>query len=116
MARGISPPPLRRSTSRSISSASATVPVDDVALRARIAMRAWASSPCSAVMPMPRGARPSRAWRLAAAARSRKYESWGWRLKGESATARRAWPEAEDALRRALVDRARHRASAAVLG
>ncbi|MFQ5973867.1 MAG: AAA family ATPase, partial [Alphaproteobacteria bacterium] len=34
--------------------------------------------------------------------RSRKYESWAWRLKGESATARRAWDEAEDALRRAL--------------
>jgi tetratricopeptide (TPR) repeat protein len=34
--------------------------------------------------------------------RARKYESWGWRLRGESAVARRAWPEAEDALRRAL--------------
>jgi len=33
---------------------------------------------------------------------SRKYEAWAWRLKGESATARRAWPEAEDALRRSL--------------
>jgi len=33
--------------------------------------------------------------------RSRKYESWAWRLKGESATARRAWGEAEDALGRA---------------
>ncbi len=33
---------------------------------------------------------------------SRKYESWGWRIKGESATARRAWDEADDALRRAL--------------
>ena len=39
---------------------------------------------------------------MATAAGSRKYECWGWRLKGESATARRAWPEAEDALRRAL--------------
>ena len=39
---------------------------------------------------------------MATPARSRKYESWGWRLKGESATARRAWLEAEDALRRAL--------------
>ncbi len=34
--------------------------------------------------------------------RSLKYESWAWRIKGESATARRAWDEAEDALRRAL--------------
>ena len=33
--------------------------------------------------------------------RSRKYESWAWRIKGESATARRAWDEAEDALGRA---------------
>jgi tetratricopeptide (TPR) repeat protein len=32
---------------------------------------------------------------------SRKYESWAWRIKGESATARRAWEEAEDALGRA---------------
>jgi predicted ATPase/class 3 adenylate cyclase len=32
---------------------------------------------------------------------SRKYESWGWRIKGESATARRAWEEAGDALGRA---------------
>ncbi len=39
---------------------------------------------------------------MATAMRSRKYESWGWRIKGESAAARRAWPEAEDALRRAL--------------
>ena len=39
---------------------------------------------------------------LATAAHARKYESWGWRLKGESATQRRAWPEAEEALRRAL--------------
>jgi tetratricopeptide (TPR) repeat protein len=36
------------------------------------------------------------------ATRARKYESWGWRLRGESAAARHAWPEAEDALRRAL--------------
>jgi class 3 adenylate cyclase/tetratricopeptide (TPR) repeat protein len=34
--------------------------------------------------------------------RSRKFESWAWRIKGESATARRAWDEADDALRRAL--------------
>jgi tetratricopeptide (TPR) repeat protein len=33
--------------------------------------------------------------------RSRKFESWAWRIKGESATARRAWDEADDALRRA---------------
>ena len=33
---------------------------------------------------------------------SRKYQAWAWRLKGESATARQAWGEAEDALRRAL--------------
>ncbi|HKO22176.1 MAG TPA: adenylate/guanylate cyclase domain-containing protein, partial [Candidatus Eisenbacteria bacterium] len=33
---------------------------------------------------------------------SRKYQAWAWRLKGESATARRAWGEAEEALRRAL--------------
>jgi tetratricopeptide (TPR) repeat protein len=33
---------------------------------------------------------------------SRKYESWAWRIRGESATARRAWTEADDALRRAL--------------
>jgi class 3 adenylate cyclase/tetratricopeptide (TPR) repeat protein len=32
---------------------------------------------------------------------SRKYESWAWRIKGESATARGAWAEAEDALGRA---------------
>ena len=30
--------------------------------------------------------------------RSRKFESWAWRIKGESATARRAWDEADDAL------------------
>src|SRR5712691_6540487 len=34
--------------------------------------------------------------------RSLKFESWAWRIKGESATARHAWDEAEDALRRAL--------------
>jgi tetratricopeptide (TPR) repeat protein len=34
--------------------------------------------------------------------RSRKYESWAWRIKGESATARHQWDEADDALRRAL--------------
>jgi tetratricopeptide (TPR) repeat protein len=39
---------------------------------------------------------------IAVPTRSRKYESWAWRLKGESATARRAWGEADDALRRAL--------------
>jgi tetratricopeptide (TPR) repeat protein len=33
---------------------------------------------------------------------SRKYQAWAWRLKGESAVARRAWGEAEDALRRAF--------------
>jgi len=32
---------------------------------------------------------------------SRKYESWAWRIKGESATVRRAWGEAEEALGRA---------------
>jgi tetratricopeptide (TPR) repeat protein len=34
--------------------------------------------------------------------RSRKFESWAWRIKGESATARHAWDEADDALRRSL--------------
>jgi class 3 adenylate cyclase/tetratricopeptide (TPR) repeat protein len=34
--------------------------------------------------------------------RSRKYESWAWRIRGESALARRAWDEADDALRRSL--------------
>ena len=33
---------------------------------------------------------------------SQKYESWAWRIKGESATMRRAWNEADEALRRAL--------------
>jgi len=51
---------------------------------------------------------PKRAQRLAdqsleaaVPTHSRKYESWAWRIKGESATARRAWEEAEDALGRA---------------
>ncbi len=51
---------------------------------------------------------PERARRLAdqsletaVPTRSRKYESWAWRIKGESATLRRAWAEAEDALGRA---------------
>ncbi len=39
---------------------------------------------------------------VAASSRSRKYESWAWRLKGESALMRHAWSEAEDALTRAL--------------
>lgn len=39
---------------------------------------------------------------LGAPSRSRKLESWAWRIKGESATARHAWDEADDALRRAL--------------
>ena len=50
---------------------------------------------------------PERAGRLADQSleiglptRSRKFEAWAWRIKGESATARRAWDEAEDALRR----------------
>jgi hypothetical protein len=34
--------------------------------------------------------------------RSRKFEAWAWRIKGKSATARRAWDEADDALRRSL--------------
>jgi class 3 adenylate cyclase/tetratricopeptide (TPR) repeat protein len=38
---------------------------------------------------------------LATPTSSRKYESWAWRVKGESATALRAWDEAEAALRRA---------------
>ena len=37
---------------------------------------------------------------LATPTSSRKYESWAWRVKGESATALGAWDEAEDALRR----------------
>jgi len=39
---------------------------------------------------------------VAASSRSRKYESWAWRLKGESALVRHAWSEAEDAVTRAL--------------
>jgi tetratricopeptide (TPR) repeat protein len=38
---------------------------------------------------------------LATPTSSRKYESWAWRVKGESATALHAWDEAEEALRRA---------------
>src|SRR5207245_1797107 len=38
---------------------------------------------------------------MATPTKSRKYESWAWRIKGESATVRRAWEEAEEALRRA---------------
>ena len=34
--------------------------------------------------------------------RSRKFEAWAWRIKGESATARRAWDEADDALQRSF--------------
>jgi class 3 adenylate cyclase/tetratricopeptide (TPR) repeat protein len=33
---------------------------------------------------------------------SRQFESWAWRIKGESATMRRAWDEARDSLERAL--------------
>jgi class 3 adenylate cyclase/tetratricopeptide (TPR) repeat protein len=33
---------------------------------------------------------------------SRQFESWAWRLKGESATRRRAWAEARDSLGRAV--------------
>jgi tetratricopeptide (TPR) repeat protein len=39
---------------------------------------------------------------LAVPTRSRKFESAAWRIKGESATLRGAWDEAEDALRRAV--------------
>jgi class 3 adenylate cyclase/tetratricopeptide (TPR) repeat protein len=52
---------------------------------------------------------PERARRLAdqsleigVPTRSRKFESWAWRIKGESAAARHAWDEADEALRRAL--------------
>ena len=38
---------------------------------------------------------------IAVPTRSRKYESWAWRIKGENATARHRWDEAEEALRRA---------------
>jgi tetratricopeptide (TPR) repeat protein len=33
---------------------------------------------------------------------SRKFEAWAWRIKGESATARHTWGEAEEALLRSL--------------
>jgi len=33
---------------------------------------------------------------------SRQFESWAWRIKGDSATMRRAWGEAQEALGRAL--------------
>jgi class 3 adenylate cyclase/tetratricopeptide (TPR) repeat protein len=39
---------------------------------------------------------------LATPTGSRKFESWAWRIRGEAATMRRAWGEADDALRRAL--------------
>ncbi|HTO11902.1 MAG TPA: adenylate/guanylate cyclase domain-containing protein [Candidatus Binatia bacterium] len=39
---------------------------------------------------------------LATLHRSRKYEAWSWRLKGESARRRHAWGEAEEALARAV--------------
>ena len=41
---------------------------------------------------------------------SRLFESWAWRIKGESATMRRAWEEARDSLGRALeiADHIRH--------
>ncbi len=41
---------------------------------------------------------------------SRQFESWAWRLKGEGATRRRAWAEAQDALGRAveIADSIRH--------
>jgi tetratricopeptide (TPR) repeat protein len=39
---------------------------------------------------------------LATPTRSRKFEAWAWRIKGESATARHAWGEAEEALQRSL--------------
>jgi len=39
---------------------------------------------------------------LAAPTASRKFEAWAWRIKGESATARHAWGEAEEALQRSL--------------
>ena len=39
---------------------------------------------------------------LATPTRSGKYASWAWRLKGESATRRRDWVEADSALGRAL--------------
>jgi class 3 adenylate cyclase/tetratricopeptide (TPR) repeat protein len=39
---------------------------------------------------------------VAVPTRSRKFKSWAWRIKGESATLRRAWDEADAALPRAL--------------
>jgi tetratricopeptide (TPR) repeat protein len=39
---------------------------------------------------------------MAVPTQSRKYESWAWRLKGESATVRHRWDEADETLRRAL--------------
>ena len=39
---------------------------------------------------------------LAAPTGSRKFEAWAWRIKGESATARHAWGEAEEAQQRSL--------------
>jgi tetratricopeptide (TPR) repeat protein len=39
---------------------------------------------------------------MAPPASSPKYEGWAWRIRGESAVARRAWGEAENAFRRAL--------------
>ncbi|HET8532378.1 MAG TPA: hypothetical protein VFO08_14600, partial [Methylomirabilota bacterium] len=52
---------------------------------------------------------PERAGRLADQSleiglptRSRKFEAWAWRIKGEAATARGAWDEAEKALRDSL--------------
>ena len=52
---------------------------------------------------------PGRAARLAdqslevgVPTRSRKFEAWAWRIKGESATARHDWDEAGEALHRSL--------------
>ena len=39
---------------------------------------------------------------VAVPTRSRKFESWAWRIKGEGALLRHAWGEADEALRRAL--------------
>jgi tetratricopeptide (TPR) repeat protein len=43
-----------------------------------------------------------RSLEIAVPTRSRKFESRAWRVKGESATMRRQWDEAEEALRRSL--------------
>jgi len=50
-----------------------------------------------------------RAWRfadqsleIATPTASRQFESWAWRIKGESAVMRRSWGEARDALERAV--------------